>query len=113
MEMTRGTLRKFWGQEVEQFLSDGRIIWTTTIRNPFSDGERLRVSLNECLLLTAAKEKVSKIIVNIPLAGKEPITRMINPPTLKGLKLKEKRGEYTEQVFKIPDQPMKLYQFDL
>ena len=100
-------LKRIWGLEFSEVISDGHIIWIPEIRNPFMKDGWYRVGLNEKFLFQARTRGVSWILLKI---GQQ--ERQLNVPDKKAIKAMVKRGDYEDRPSMFEGSPpMRIFHF--
>ena len=102
-------MKRIWGIEYEEILSDNYFFWRLKIRKPFFNKGKFWIGLNEKFLFLARKSGIKNFIVEVK--GREIV---LNVPDKRFLKKKEERGEFQEIPSKFENSPpLKIYHFEI
>jgi len=102
-------MKRIWGIQYEEILSDDYLLWRLKIRKPFFNKGKWWIGLNEKFLLMARKSGVKKFIIETE--GRE---IMFDVPNEKFLKEKIEKGEFQEIPSKFQNSPpMRIYHFQI
>lgn len=99
---------RIWGLKFEDILTqDDKVFRYTYIDNPFMEGGKYKIGLNEKFLKSALEKGIEKLIIKI---GQKEI--MMTPPSLKILKQKNKSKEFEDKPSMFQgSSPMRIYYF--
>ncbi|MDD5014622.1 MAG: hypothetical protein PHW73_05905 [Atribacterota bacterium] len=100
---------KIWGITYEILQPDIYPIWKLYLHNPFMWEGKYQVGINEKLILEAVKGGVNRFILKV---GEREI--MMNVPSEKGLKEKDKKLEFEDKKSLFSGSPsMRIYYFEI
>ena len=102
-------IKRIWGLEFEEIMSDSYKLWRVWVRKPFKKEGCWQIGLNEKFLNTASSQGVDNLL--LILGERETYFKV---PNEKDLKTKDKQGEFElmPSIFK-DGLPMKIYHFKL
>lgn len=102
-------LQRVWGIEFEELQSDVYPIWRLFLKNPFMYEGKYQIGINQKLILEAIKKGVQRFIL---VVGQREI--MMNIPSIKGLKEKDKKLEFEDKKSLFLGSPsMRIYYFEV